>query len=279
MRARRMVAVVTALLVLASACTDDDSDPPEGSRDRTAYVALGDSFSTGGGAPPYDGPCARSELGWPYVVEEESDLVDSVDLRACGGATIELLMGTGPRGPSTTQIPEDPDEDVTLVTLTIGGNDAAAITTIAACAAVDCAPVAGSAQYQTELAQITAGLADEVYPALRTAYPNARLVQVGYPRLTPPADETVQDCPWLVGANRTAPADILEALNGALEAATAEVPRLNVEFVDITDALARHELCTFAPWVHRVSDGIEALHPTADGYEAIGKAIATALGI
>ena len=275
MRGKRLVGVVTAVLLLAAACGDDDTEPePDATGEPAGYVALGDSFSAGGGAPPYEGPCARSENGWPHIVEGELDLVDSVDVRACGGATVDLLLGTGSNGAATAQVPDEPDEDVALVTLTIGGNDAAVITAIAACAALDCSPFVGSQELTDALDQLTDRLVEDVYPALRAAYPNARLVHVGYARLTPAAGEDIQACPWLAGPARDAPEQIIAALNDALRDATAQVPELEVAFLDVTDALAGHELCTFLPWVHSLSDGLEALHPDADGYKAIGRAIA-----
>ena len=87
----------------------------------------------------------------------------------------------------------------------------------------------------------------------------------------------MQDCPWLAGTVRDAPAEIIATLNGALEAATDQSGDNDVTFVDVTDSLAGHEMCTFTPWVHPLSDGLEALHATADGYEAIGHAVAAAL--
>ena len=278
MRRSPIVAILAALLLLAAACTDDDSAEPDAQP--TDYAALGDSFASGGGAPPYDVKpvaCARSKRGWPFVFDEASDLVDDVEMRACGGAKIDQLFGLFEKGDEYAQIPHEPDDDVGLVTLSIGGNDVGLGPAIAACATLDCSGVASSPQFTAALAGITKRLVEEVYPALRTAYPRAKLVHVGYPRATPAAGEPVQDCPWLVGPVRTAPEAIVAAVNGALQAATQQAAPLDVTFVDVTDALAGHELCTFSPWVHPLSDGPAMLHATADGYKAIGRVVAAAL--
>src|SRR5687768_2981473 len=91
MRRWRALALAVAVIAPLAACGDDDeAAPPE----PLQYVALGDSFSAGVGAKPYDeesGKCERSDLGFPPVLAEEADLV-LLEVRACGGARTERFL-------------------------------------------------------------------------------------------------------------------------------------------------------------------------------------------
>ena len=178
------MAVVAVLLVLTAACSDDDSGGPDPGAAAKRYVALGDSFPAGGGAPPYG---ARRAVRAGLAPRPRSGARSG---RVGRGAGVRRRVGRPAprhrvRGAASAQVPDEPDGGVALVTISIGANDAAAVTAIAVCAALDCSPYATSVPFTAALAQLTARLVDEVYPALRAAYPNAQLVHVGYPRLTP----------------------------------------------------------------------------------------------
>ena len=137
-----------------------------------------------------------------------------------------------------------PDPDVGLVTVTIGGNDVGFSEIVAQCVLGDCSGVPTSAGFQAKLDALSTRLIDEVYPALEAAYPNAMIVQVAYPRLTPLEGPPV-GCFWLTEPERAATVEVVDRLDEAIGpgGAAGDV------FVDITDALAGHELCTEDPWV------------------------------
>src|SRR5690606_18755275 len=162
---RRGVATVAVLGGLAAACSGDDGGTPAAERRPSGYVALGDSFSAGVGAPtdaagkggcersnrslPHvhdeleDATtllasdactvgCKRSTRSWPPVLDELDDAVDLVAFVACGGATVDDLLG--PDGTLDAQIPAGAeDREVGLVTLTIGGNDVGFSALVARC--------------------------------------------------------------------------------------------------------------------------------------------------
>ncbi|MDQ2811363.1 MAG: GDSL-type esterase/lipase family protein [Actinomycetota bacterium] len=108
-----IIAVVVALLVaVVYRAGPARADNPPGN----TYVALGDSYSSGEGAPPYlTSSCDRSASSW--VTGFAADLGAGVGYanNACAGATTSDVVNQGQLnslGPNTQ-----------LVTITVGGND------------------------------------------------------------------------------------------------------------------------------------------------------------
>jgi lysophospholipase L1-like esterase len=270
--------VVLLAMALLAACSEGD----DAGRATTAtteprpsgYVALGDSFSSGEGAEPYDaasGRCHRSPLSWPHLAD---DLGDLLEVRACSGARLEHLLGPWTDRGQPPQIPAAADDRVGLVTFTIGGNDAGFGDIVLDCVLTNCGDVPGSDDFEATLDAIGARLTDEVYPALRAAYPKALLVHVGYPSLTPAEGRPVRRCPWLSPAEQTAVPRIVRELDDMARAAVDARDDDGLAFVSVFDALAGHELCADASWVHQVLSFDSArAHPTAAGYRAIAEAV------
>jgi lysophospholipase L1-like esterase len=276
---RRPWRIGTAVLVVGSllaACGDDDDTVPIAA---ARYVALGDSFSAGVGAPPYDetsGECERSEQAWPYVLDEDDGEIRLVEVRACGGAKTEHLLAPWGSRDEPAQIPTEPDSEVGLVTLTIGGNDAGFGDIVATCVLGSCAGTPTSPAFIATLDALQVTLEDDVYPALRTAYPEARIVHVGYPRLTPASGDLPLECIWLSGAEQGAAVAIVDQLNDAIAEAAAASDD-DIEYADVARVLEGHELCTDDSWVKSISLDSDRAHPTAEGYVAIATGVADAL--
>ncbi|MDP1819171.1 MAG: SGNH/GDSL hydrolase family protein [Acidimicrobiales bacterium] len=275
---------MVALVLLAACSSDDDDAVPSTAPPPRGYVALGDSYSAGEGAREYDvesGSCRRSGKAWPAALDRLEERFELLELRACGGATAEHLLGPWESRDQPAQIPSDEHPEVGLVTLTVGGNDAGFGEIVLRCVLLSCAGVPGSGDYTRGLAELTTTLATEVYPRLAAAYPRARLVHVGYPRLTPAAGEPVVDCSWLSGDERSAAADIVTGLNDAVAEATerASDAGIDVAYLDVTEAFEGHELCSDGvPWVNEVlSLDAERAHPTVEGHRALAAAVADGL--
>ncbi len=272
-------AIALAMTLLA-ACSGDDDDVDATRSASATYVALGDSISAGGGAGPYEahsGACLRSRRAWPRLLDVEVPGVELSDLRACGGATVDQLIGATAALGLDSQIPDTPDPEVDLVTLTIGANDLRYLALVFVCAA-DCGQSTPDAEatYQATLAALSLSLARDVYPALRAAYPEARIIHVGYPRLVTGGDPV--DCPWLASDEQVTLDRVLGEMNGAIQASVEQAGSTTVEYLDITEALAGHELCSSDPWVQPLDAGSDGVHPTADGYRAIADAVRSAVG-
>lgn len=242
------------------------------------YVSIGDSFASGEGAPPYvdAGPCRRSPRAWELLLDADSDAVASVDQHGCSGATTKHLIGERPSLGLPSQIPTDPDPSVTLVTVVIGGNDIGFGDLVQRCVLVDC-PDPASAEITAALAALHTQLVDGVYPKLRRAYPNARLVHVGYPRLTPNVGGPglPVTCSWLLHGDQERAAGIVRALDDEIRTAAQASA---VTYVDVFDVLDGHELCRDDSWVRPIGS-VGQVHPNADGQRAIEAEVADALGI
>ncbi len=277
---RGMVGVAALVLALV-ACGGDD-----GGRDETEapkverVVALGDSFMAGVGAPPYDessGKCHRSPTTWPHVLEELDDSYELVELRACGGARTEHLLGPRTDRDQPAQIPEEPDPSIDLVVLMIGGNDAGFGDVSTQCVFADCSGVPTSTEWRAKLVTLSQTLAEQVYPRLRAAYPMARLLHVTYPYLTPVEVPTDPACGWLTEPEVPATRQLVADINDAITSAARSLSEDDVEVVDASGAFEGHELCTEEPEVHPISLAEDRAHPTTAGYASIAQTVRRAL--
>jgi lysophospholipase L1-like esterase len=232
------------------------------------FVALGDSLTSGGGATPLDVSvtCALSTKSWVSLLPTLDPSLHLIQNRACGGATTTQMQQPWPERGQPAQIPSTPDDSVGLVAFTVGANDLQAGVVITGCATTDCSRVTqGSTQY---LANLTAHLAQDVYPAIHKAYPKARLVHVGYPLLT--SEDLGDSCSWLSPSEVGVPNDVITLLDKAIKTAAEESGL--VDYLDVRDAFAGHEMCTKDPWVYNLPDPA-VLHPNDAGYVALAAAI------
>ncbi|GAA3760880.1 SGNH/GDSL hydrolase family protein [Micromonospora maritima] len=216
------------------------------------YVALGDSYSSGVGAGPYDfSTCLRSQKSYAPLWAA-AHAVTSFRFPACGGAVTADVRNNqvGQLSASTT-----------LVTITIGGNDAGFADVMTSCrfgSTSSCeSAVAGAKAFATATLP---GRLDATYAAIRERAPNARLVVLGYPRLF----ETGY-CGLLAMSSykRTILNQAADVLNGV----TADrAGAAGATFVDARPYFTGHGVCAAQPWIRDVSGVIEAYHPNADGY-------------
>jgi lysophospholipase L1-like esterase len=278
--------LVGALLFGAACSSDDDRARGTGATPEVsaspagpalAWVALGDSFSSGQGAPPYEadsGVCLRSSGAWPKLLAAAApERIASLDHRACSGAVVADLLtieGQGPRA----ELPARPQPDVDLVTVTVGGNDVGFGAVVGACAA-DACPDLDASGYGAVLDGVRAHLVDELYPTLRRTYPNAQIVHVGYPRLTPVSGEASVGCPWLSEDDQQALDDVIVRLDLTISDAADAA---GITYVDLTDAFRRHELCALSSWLAPLGDPA-AGHPVPAGQRAMEAAVAEALDV
>src|SRR5918997_1009661 len=93
---------------IAASPTAFAAPPPE-----VVYDALGDSYASGYGVPPY-GACGRSQSAYAVQLDGRQRIALD-DFVACAGATTTSMVAGGQLAAL--------DADTDLVTLTIGGND------------------------------------------------------------------------------------------------------------------------------------------------------------
>lgn len=251
------VLAAVALIVPAAVAAAPASAAP---RSPVVYDALGDSYGSGYGVPPY-GPCGTSSAA--YAVQIDGRMrIDLDDFAACAGATTDSL--------ENDQL-WALDEDTDLVTVSIGGNDIGWGAVVGACVAGGDAACTGAVAATTENIEDTLpGLLRDTYSQIVAAAPDAHVVVTGYPRLFSPeygtyfnASETEQHA-----MNRGA-----DLLNTVISGVAAE---FGFQFVDVTKRFIGHGVNAPDPWILGLTDpGL--FHPNLSGYEAYAAAVTSAV--
>jgi len=216
------------------------------------YVALGDSYSSGVGAGPYDlSTCLRSQKSYAPLWAA-ANAVTSFRFAACGGAVTSDVISNqvGSLSASTT-----------LVTITIGGNDAGFANVITSCRFGSAATCTSAVNESKAFATATLpGRLDATYAAIRNRAPNARLIVLGYPRLFETGSCGLLAMSTYKRTILNEAADVLATvISGRARAAGAT-------FADTRPYFAGHGVCAGDPWINDISGVIEAYHPDADGY-------------
>ncbi|RKN38610.1 SGNH/GDSL hydrolase family protein [Streptomyces hoynatensis] len=255
--ARRLAAtVVTASAVLgltallpASASAGEDLAAAGG-----GYVALGDSYSSGVGAGDYDdaaGDCLRSRAAYPELWAAANSPA-TFDFTACSGAVTTDVINEQ-LGPL--------DADTSLVSISIGGNDAGFADAMQTCVLQGTdACLAAIDEAKAYISGTLPGRLDAVYGAIAAAAPNAEVVVLGYPHMY----ELDGGC--LLGISEESRA----AINSASDALSAVISERaaghGFAYGDVRPAFTGHEICSDDEWLHSVTLPIEeSYHPTAEG--------------
>jgi lysophospholipase L1-like esterase len=259
---RRSTHLIIAAVLLAGAASVAVAGPSfAGADPAPVYVALGDSYASGVGAPPEAGDCRQSPQSAAQLWANSHQA--KFTFAACSGATTADVLDKqlGGLGPETS-----------IVTITIGGNDVNAIEVAFQCLTEG---DASCVQHVNDAEAIMTGALVEklntTYTTIRNKAPNAKLYVLGYPRpfeLTPSCPQTSN--PILPDgvdlfqrglANHAA--DVLDQVIQDRAAATGAT------FVDVRSAFAGHGVCSNDPWIQGIADPIdESGHPNATGYES-----------
>jgi lysophospholipase L1-like esterase len=254
------------------------------------YVAMGDSFSSGEGVPPFEtgtavpgtNECHRSTVAYPRVLEARTNL--NLDLgtdgfTACsGGTTSSIHNGYNGEDAQVNSVNGATD----LITMTIGGNNMPFEDFAKACAN----PLTSCDG--TAYADAIAGISNNVIPRIETMLTlleddldtlnsNADVLVVGYPQMVP-EDFTSGACWWEGSGEHTAIREVVETLNTAIE---NEVEAIGgrFHFVSATEEespFAGGELCRDSPApgselfnnLNLSQPDVYNFHPNASGQQA-----------
>ncbi|WP_306213939.1 SGNH/GDSL hydrolase family protein [Actinoplanes sp. RD1] len=242
---------VTVLACLVTALLTSTASPAVAAATGD-YVALGDSYSSGVGAPGQTGSCSRSPSSYPGLFAAAHDPA-SYTLVACGGATTDTLRATQLSALST---------GTDLVSLTIGGNDVGFAPTVLTCTLSSQAACTAAVEEALDLLETTIPTKlDATYADIRTRAPNATVVVLGYPVLfaeTPSC--ALMSLPKRQALNRGA-----RALNAVIQ---ARAQAAGFVWSDVTDEFAGHGICSSAPYLNGLVliPASNSFHPNADGY-------------
>jgi lysophospholipase L1-like esterase len=255
MRRSRFTAFATSLLLATGlALTGAATAQASPLATTGGYVALGDSYSSGVGSGSYissSGSCDRSTKAYPYLWNA-AHAPSSFAFNACSGAKTGDVLNNqlGSLNSSTS-----------LVTITIGGNDAGFADVMTTC-------VTGSDS--TCLAKLDAakayvdstlpGKLDSVYSAISAKAPSAHVVVLGYPRFY----KLGTTCIGLSDTKRAAINDASDYLNSAVQKRALDH---GFVFGDVRTPFTGHEICSGSSWLHSLDwlDIGESYHPTASG--------------
>lgn len=220
------------------------------------YVALGDSYSSGVGAGDYldsSGDCLRSENAYSAVWAAQNAPASYRSVACSGARTGDVLANQISALSSST----------TLVSVTVGGNDAGFSDIIKTCVlegegACISAVQAAEDRGRTELP----GKLDTTYGAIRSAAPSAQVVVLGYPEFYELGHTF---CVGLSEKSRTKINEGINVINSVIE--TAAAARAGFVFGDVRGNFDGHQLCSGGKWLHalNVSDLTVSYHPFESG--------------
>jgi lysophospholipase L1-like esterase len=230
-----------------------------------AYVALGDSYSSGTGTRTYinDGTsCQRSVYAYPSL--DAASLGLALTFRACSGAKVADVTNTQLSALTSA---------TAYVTISVGGNDAGFASVLTECAKPGWLSNCNGAidQAQSIINNTLPGRLSTLYAAIRTKAPNAKVIVVGYPRIF-----NGEDCNLLTWFSSTeesrlnATADLLNSRTATAAAAKG------FTFVNPTSKFVGHAVCDNVEWLNGLSNPVgESYHPNIaghrDGYAVVTK--------
>ncbi|WP_019633325.1 SGNH/GDSL hydrolase family protein [Actinomadura atramentaria] len=277
---RSATAAVAAAAATAALAVPARADAPP------AYVALGDSMASGPLVPDITGPlaCGRSTRNYAHLLAARFSAAPFTDVTCSGADTGDLVnpQHLSLAGVDAGTAPAQFDAlsaSTTLVTLTIGGNDAGLVGVAQKCVQLNpfAAPCkdAYTAGGVDQVSQRVQAFGPELATSLETLHaraPHARVVVTGY-GLYIKAGGCWPTQPWLAPD-----ADYLQAkvneLNGVI---AAQAAAHGAEYVDLVAPSAGHDACQSASrrWVEGLVPGNWAapLHPNANGEAAYARII------
>jgi len=223
-----------------------------------AYVALGDSYSSGVGTRSYlaDGTtCQRSVYAYPSLIASARGY--ALNFRACSGAKIADVTSAqlGALSASTS-----------YVTISVGGNDAGFSSVLTTCAQPSWLSNCGAAvdKAQAYISNTLPGALNTLYAAIRSRAPSAKVVVVGYPRIFNGTDCNLFT--WFSSSEMSrlnATADLLDSRTAT--AATAA----GFSFSDPVSRFVGHAVCDRPEWLNGLSSPVsESFHPNRAGHSS-----------
>ena len=233
---------------------------------QSQYVALGDSYSSGVGTRVFyeeSGECDRSPDAYgPKVAAADGY---TLSFQACSGAkTPEVISKQlGTLSSSTS-----------LVTITIGGNDAGFSNVIINCALYYFTCGSAISEADTFIKTKLPALLETTYSDIRAKATTAKVIVLGYPKLFTKEGKTC-NVNFLTSGNEKKMNESAEILDGVIKA-RAEAAKFT--FINPTSAFEAHEVCSSSEWLNGQSDPLsESYHPNVSGQAEFTSLVEAAL--
>jgi lysophospholipase L1-like esterase len=218
------------------------------------YVALGDSYSSGVGTRVFyeePGECFRSpEAYGPKIAAKRGY---TLSFQACSGAKTNDVNAKqlGPLSSTTS-----------LVTITIGGNDAGFSNVIINCALYFFTCGSAINEANEFIKNKLPGLLETTYNDIRARATTAKVVVLGYPKLFTKEGKTC-NVNFLTSENEKKMNATAELLDSVIK---TRVEAAKFTFVNPTGAFEPHEVCSSSEWLNGQSNPLsESYHPNVSG--------------
>ena len=250
MRALRsaLLTAVTAAAALAAVAVPASAQPLAEN-----YVALGDSYASGTGAGDYgdSGGCKRSANAYAPLWAGAHGA--SLTFVACSGAVTSDVL--------SDQV-GSLDSSTSMVTISIGGNDAGFVDVITTCTlGSDDTCVNRVNEAKDFVSGTLTGRLDSVYSEISSRAPSARVVVLGYPHMY----QVPGSCS--VGLSDVKRAAINSAADALDETTADRASAAGFDFADPRGTFSGHEICSSNSWLHSLTVPVdESYHPTAAGH-------------
>jgi lysophospholipase L1-like esterase len=269
MRSSRILAISIAALTLGLTAAITGTGTPAKAATSVRYVALGDSYSSGVGAGDESGSCDQSPHAYGPLWASANSAA-SFTFAACSGATTSSVISSQLSSLSAS---------TTLVSITIGGNDAGFSSIMETCILDSTSSCESAVSKADQYANTTLpGNLSTLFADIKADAPNAKVVVLDYPDFY---DLSASICVGLSSADHQALDNGINDLDGVVQTATDNA---GFYFADIRTQFSGHELCDSAGWLNSVEifDIHTSYHPTAtgqaDGYLPVFTAAAKAVG-
>jgi lysophospholipase L1-like esterase len=255
---RTVHAIFSAAAVAGLATVGLSTAPSASAASAVNYVALGDSYSAGLGAGSNissSGSCDRNANAYPEQWDVANAPATFVSV-ACSGATTANVLSSQVSSLS---------QATTLVSITIGGNDAGFASAMETCVlSLTSSCLSAVTTAETFISGQLPALLDSTLQTIRADAPNAKIVVLDYPELYDLSKSA--SCIGLSASDRTALNQAADDIDGVI--ATAAAANADT-FADVRSAFAGHEICDSGSWLN----GVDLLalsssyHPNANGQE------------
>jgi len=270
MAVMRHVLPALAAACLLAGCSSQPQEVQEATEDPENYVALGDSYAAMGSTTlPLDPPdsCARAQDSYPELAAQEITTSSFRNVACQGASTLDVLSSAGEHPAQVDTLAPD----TSLVSLSIGGNDASFVR-LTQCATDDICQDESGPQIELELHDLPQRL-DKVYGEIAHRSPDAKVIATGYIPLINPGET----CPFIEkipATDREWLADTIQRINQTVR----EAAERNGATYVLPDDAAQHSACSDEPWVDFTGQDTDSfpMHPTHAGQAAMAQAVSAA---
>lgn len=271
------------------------------------YVAMGDSYASGEGAPPFDAgtdvtkntkkapknTCHRSSASWNFGLEGATPYVQEAFI-ACSGAQSPQLTSQAQFANQPAQVSSlyGVAHPPSMVSLSIGGNDVDFHDVVQDCLENRILAQCG-AQVRRSLTTADSAafsqLLTEDMRQIHLAAPMAKIELVGYPNVMSTNQNGLLRCPWLTSAAQQNIINLITELARVQASIVSQLPpSWNVHYINTLRAFQGHELCTPRAFVNSISAAAENIgtvsawinetaHPNFAGQQAMLSVVSAAI--